>query len=138
MKKAAFTALAILLLLALCACDSTPDGLRFSNQSGAQIHAVYVSAVDRTEWADPINYAKISNGSSIYFDFDQADGDGPGLYDLGFVDGSALNYDFYDVELAIGDTITLLPAQGEEGRMTVTAADGTVTEYEGYCYYNEE
>ena len=140
MKKTRIFALAaaILLLAALCACDAKPSELTFVNKTGVQLHSIYISSVEKDEWADPVNYAKLSDGSRIHFEFDKVDGDGPGMYDIGAVDADNLNYDFYEVPLAIGDTITMLPAEGEYGTLTVTSADGTVTEYEGYCYEGEE
>ena len=133
MKKLSAILLALALLAGLCACSSEPaEDVTFKNDLTTVIHSLYISPSSEDEWKDPLNYAKLSVGSSIHIDFEKFASEGS-TYDVGAVDENNLNYDIYDVPLAIGDTLAL-SANGETAILTITAADGTVTTYEGYTY----
>ena len=137
MKKRIALLLAAVLLLALCACSSKPsEDVVFQNDLPTVVHSLYISPVTEEEWADPVNYARLSPGSSIHIDFERFAGDGA-EYDIGVVDENNMNYDVYNVPLAIGDKLAL-SADGETAILTVTSADGSSTEtYEGYVYEGE-
>ena len=88
------------------------------------------------EWADSISSSKISSGSTIHFDFEKI-GDGPGVYDIGVIDENAMNYDAYEVPLAVGDNISVL-GTADEASVVITHEDGTTTTYDAYIYANGE
>ena len=133
MKKLSALLLALALLFTLCACSSKPaEDVAFTNNLSAVIHSLYISSSTEDEWSDPLNYAKLSVGSTIHIDFEKFAGEGVN-YDIGAVDENNMNYDVYDVPLAIGDKLAL-SADGDTAILTITSADGTVTTYEGYAY----
>ena len=127
--------LVLSLLLALTACG-TPSELSFTNKLDTEIHNVYINSSDEMEWADSISSSKISSGSTIHFDFEKI-GDGPGVYDIGVIDENAMNYDAYEVPLAVGDNISVL-GTADEASVIITHEDGTTTTYDAYIYASGE
>ena len=140
--RAAVLALAAVIVLALlCACGEEHEyQLFFSNKTGVKVDSLYFSSSSIETWGDRVNFAQISVDATIHFDFDSmnVDGDGPGVYDIGAVDENGINYDVFEVDLAVGDTITLYPQNGEEAVLSVTHADGTVSDYSGFAYAEGE
>jgi plastocyanin len=134
MKKAV---VAIILIAVLCftrlACSAKETELSFTNKRGTVAHSVYISHESESEWGEPINSAKISNGSTIRFDFKDVSANGPGVYDVAVVDENNMNYDVYEVTLAIGDNITF-SVSGETAIVTITSSSGGTTTYEGISY----
>ena len=143
MKKIRIAALivaAVIFAALLCACGEEHEyELFFHNSVGIKVDSLYFSASTNDTWGSAVNFAPISVDATIHFDFDSmnVDGDGPGVYDIGAVDETGLNYDIFEVTLAVGDTITLYPAEGEIARITVTHADGTASDYEGFAYMED-
>ena len=135
MRRLGCMLLALLLILSLTACGKESE-LSFTNSLSTTIENVYINSIDQDTWGDAITYAKISSGNTIHFDFEKI-GDGPGIYDIGVIDSNAMNYDTYDVELAIGDNIAL-SGTSSAAVCTVTHADGTTDTYEAIVYENEE
>ena len=105
MKKFAALILALLLLASLCACGPS-ESVTFKNDLPTTVHSIYISPTTDEEWADPLNYALLKSGSSISISFQKFAGD-TAYYDIGVVDENAMNYDVYDVPLAIGDTLAI-------------------------------
>ena len=146
MKKlrtaAAVLAVLLTVLVLLCSCGEEHEyELFFCNKTGVVVDSVYFSSSENDTWGKPVNLAAVSVDATIHFDFDSmnVDGNGPGVYDIGAVDANALNYDAFEVTLAVGDTITIYPASDEgEFQLTVTHADGTSDSYTGYAYLEEE
>ena len=144
MKKtiriAAAVVSALMLLAVMCACGEEHEyQLFFHNSTGVKVDSLYFSSASNDTWGNPVNLASISVDATIHFDFDSmnVDGDGPGVYDIGAVDETGLNYDIFEITLAIGDTITLYPADGDMAKISVSHADGTATDYEGFAYIDE-
>ena len=131
MKKFAALILALLLLASLCACGPS-ESVTFKNDLPTTIHSIYISPTTDEEWSDPLNYALLKSGSSISISFQKFAGD-TAYYDVGVVDENAMNYDVYEVPLAIGDTLAM-SAENDVAVLTVTGADGTVKTYDGYVY----
>lgn len=131
MKKLTVLLLTLALLATLCACGNR-ESVVFQNDLSTDIHGIYISPVSEEEWSDPLNYAVLKAGASITIDFQKFAGETP-YYDVGTVDKNGMNYDVYDVPLAIGDKLAL-SAEGETVTLTVTGADGTVKSYDGYAY----
>ncbi len=131
---------AIMLIAALCltlmACGGKESELSFTNKLSTVAHSVYISHESEGEWGEPINSAKINSGSTIRFDFEKLGTYGPGVYDVAVVDENNVNYDVYEVTLAIGDSITF-SANGDTAVVTVTSASGSSTTYEGISYAGE-
>lgn len=139
-RIAVIIAAALIFTALLCACGEEHEyELFFHNSVGVKVDSLYFSASTNDQWGDAVNLAPISVDATIHFDFDSmnVDGDGPGLYDIGAVDETGLNYDIFEVTLAVGDTITLYPAEGETARITVSHADGTSSDYEGFAYMGD-
>ena len=135
MKKVLALLTAALLLLALCACELS-ESVSFKNELSTVIHSVYISPVEDENWTDPLNYAKLSVGSSIFIDTDRFVGSGT-LYDVGVVDENNMNYDVYDVPLSAGDTLTL-KGNANGATLTVKTQDGGETTYTAYIYEGAE
>lgn len=135
MKKLIALLLAVLLFASLCACGSG-ESVTFKNDLSSSIHGVYISPTTDEEWTDRLNYAIIRAGGSITIDFEKFAGDTP-YYDVGVVDENNMNYDVYEVPLAIGDTLAL-SAENDVAVLTVTSTDGSVKTYDGYAYEGEE
>lgn len=133
MKRLIPVLLAVSLLLALCACGASHE-LSFANNLDTTIHNVYINPSDEADWADSISSSKISSGSSFEFDF-EAIGEGPGIYDIGVIDENAMNFDAYEVPLAVGDTITV-DGTAEGASYIITHKDGSSTTYDAYIYAN--
>ena len=136
MKKVLAVLAALILLVTLCACDGDSEDVVFKNGLSTVIHSVYISPSDADEWTDPLNYARLSAGSSIHIDFAKFAGSGV-YYDVAAVDENNRNYDIFEIPLTIGDKLEL-SASGGTALLTVTSADGTVSTYEGYAYDAEE
>ena len=138
MKKVILLLLAALLLAALCACgESKPADLSFKNSLNATVDNLYLSPVTEEEWSDPANLARVESGRTIQFDFDKAGKDaGPGRYDIGVIDENAMNYDVYDVELAVGDQIEL-SGTADKAEFIITHANGAQERCEAWIYPNE-
>ena len=140
MKKAILILLAALLLAALCACsggEKKPPELSFKNSRNATVDNIYISPVEEEEWSTPVNLAKVESGHTIQFDFDKVgENAGPGRYDVGAIDENAMNYDVYDVELAVGDQIEL-SGTADKAEFIITHADGTKISVEAWVYPNE-
>ena len=135
MKRLICLVLACVMALALGACG-TPSELSFTNNLDSVIHNVYINPSDVSDWADPITYTKLSKGSTIHFDFEKI-GEGPGIYDIGAIDENAMNYDAYEVPLAVGDSIAVSGTR-DGASMVITHEDGTVDTYDVYIYANGE
>ncbi len=141
-RSAAALLLCLLLLaLPMLGCDGKEYELHFKNQTGATLDNVYFSAVEKDSWGDPVTKDRLSDGSTIGFDFERLGGV-PGVYDVGAIAGDGLCYDVYDVPLAVGDTLILGPKTTIDGiestTLTVTHADGTSDTYLGYCYFESD
>ncbi len=134
MKKLIALLLAVLLFASLCACGSG-ESVTFKNDLSSAIHGVYISPSTDEEWTDRLNYAILRSGGSITIDFDKFAGETP-YYDIGVVDENNMNYDIYEVPLAVGDTLAL-SAENDVAVLTVTGQDGTVNTYDGYVYEGE-
>ena len=133
MKKVFCILTALLLLLALCACSAEDtDCFYFKNETGAKIHGFYVSAMDSDEWGDKLNYAIVSQNGQITIDISKLP-NGAGSYDIGAIDENEINYDFYEIPIAVGD-ILALSRSGDTAILNITHADGTANEYFGYAY----
>ncbi len=134
-KRIAGILLAVLLLAALTACESKPSNdVTFKNSLSSAIHSVYISPSTDEDWTDPLNYAVLSKGSSITIDFSKFAGNSP-IYDIGVVDENAMNYDVYEIPLAIGDTL-ILSGDANGATLTVRGTDGKEASYEAYIYEN--
>ena len=141
--------IAIVTLIAVCAmtlglltaCGSSEpltDVFYFQNDCGEQMDGFYVSSLSADTWGDALNYAAVSKGGQIHIDNSKlVDGVGA-TYDIGAIDHSAMNYEFYEVPVNDGDILAIGPASGDTATLTVTGADGSVTTYEGYAYVSEE
>ena len=136
MKKFLLVFLALALLATLCACGKSDD-VTFKNELGVTIHSIYISPVTEDQWPDPLNYARLNNGSQIHIDFEKFAAEGTTLYDVAAVDENNMNYDIFDVPLAVGD-ILALSANGETAILTVTGTNGSTKTYEGYAYSGSE
>lgn len=139
MKRRIFAlALACLTLAALLsACGETkePD-LRFTNNLDTEIHNVYLSPAEAEDWNDPVSVDKLGSGHTMSIDFSKAgEGAGPGLYDFGVIDENAMNYDLYEVTLAVGDKIEI-SGNADGATYTVTHADGTQETFDAWIYAN--
>ncbi len=135
MKKAICILMAAVMLLSLCACGSggeDAEDVVFQNDLDVVIHSIYISSSTEDEWGDPVNSAKLNSGSSTHIDFDKFAGDGA-YYDVGVVDENNVNYDVYEVSLAIGDTLALSESDGTPV-LTVTGTDGKTATYDVYAY----
>ena len=139
MKRIFAVVLVVLVIcLALVSCGKAKQtDLSFTNKLSTVAHSVYISHESESEWGDPINNARVSSGSTIYFDFDKLGNYGPGMYDVAVVDENNINYDVYEVTLAKGDNITF-SASGETAIVTVTGADGATATYEGISYSGDD
>ena len=130
----------MIMLAVMCSCGEEHEyQLFFHNSTGVKVDSLYFSSAANDTWGNPVNLASISVDATIHFDFDSmnVDGEGPGVYDIGAVDETGINYDIFEVDLAVGDTITLYPAEGEAARISVSHADGTSTDYEGFAYMGD-
>ena len=138
MKRFLCILISALLFAGLIACgDTTPPDLTFTNGLSTVVHNVYVSPAEQEDWNDPVSISKISSGSTIEFDFSKIEeGAGPGIYDLGAIDENAMNYDAYEVPLAVGDKIDL-SGSSDSAVYTITHADGATDSYDAYIYPNE-
>ena len=137
-RKLCILLVLLTLFFALTSCGETKDpDLNFTNHLTTVVHNFYVSPVGDDDWSDPVSLAKISSGSTISFDFTKiAENAGPGVYDLGAIDENAMNYDAYDVPLAVGDQIDLA-GDADSAEFTVTHADGQADHYEAFIYSND-
>ncbi len=140
MKKVLSILIAVLMIAALCACSSESakeDSICFRNEVGAGMDGFYISSVNSEEWGDKLNYARVSDGNSIYIDADKlTDGSGA-LYDIGTIDENGMAYDVYEVPISIGDTIAI-SVDGDTAIATITSADGVSTVYTGDAYQEIE
>ena len=131
-------ALLLTLVLALCLMTACGEGstseLSFENKLSTTIDNIYISDVNSDSWGDPVNLAKVNSGHSIQFDFSKFNGQ-PGTYDIGAIDENAMNYDIYEVPLAIGDQISV-SGNSSSATYTMTHADGTSDQYDAYIYEN--
>ena len=112
MKKAICILMAAVMLLSLCACGSggeDAEDVVFQNDLDVVIHSIYISSSTEDEWGDPA------------------------YYDVGVVDENNVNYDVYEVSLAIGDTLARSESDGTPV-LTVTGTDGKTATYDVYAY----
>ena len=137
MKKCLAILAALFLLAALCACAEDSEDVVVKNGLKTAIDGVYISPAEAEEWSEPLNYARLSPGSSIHIDFERFAGSGI-YYDIGLTDEEGRNYDVYDVPLAIGDTLEITARGEDRAILTVTSTDGTVAVYDGYAYFYED
>ena len=128
MKKLIALLLAVLIFASLCACGSG-ESITFKSEHICDVHGVYISSVTEEEWGDPMNYSIIKKGSSININFKKFAGEGA-EYDIGILDDTDMLYEFYEVPLAVGDTLSF-SGVGMFGTLTVTGADGSVQTYKG-------
>lgn len=128
MKKLIALILALLIFAGLCACGSG-ESITFTSNHICAVHGVYISSVTQDQWGDSLNYAVIKKGNSINIDFQKFAGDSA-EYDIGVLDDTDMFYEFYEVPLAVGDTLTF-NGVGMFGHLTVTGTDGTETTYDG-------
>ena len=128
MKKIIVLALVALLLAGLCACDSG-EKITFKNDHINSVHSIYVSTVNTDEWGEPLNYAIVKKGSSISISFDKFAANGA-VYDIAVLEDSDMLYEFYEVPLAVGDTLAFSGA-GMFGTLIVTGTDGSEETFQG-------
>lgn len=128
MKKLIALVLAVLIFAGLCACGSG-ESVTFKSEHVCDVHGVYISPITEDEWGDSLNYAVIKKGGSITIDFKKFAGESPD-YDVGVLDDTDMLYEFYEVPLAVGDTLTF-SGVGSFGTLTVTGTDGAVKTYDG-------
>lgn len=136
----AFVLVMICVAATLCACgdDQNQDYVYFQNDTGVKVVGVYISSVTADTWGDPLNLATVSVGAKIHFDPAKALPDGPGTtYDVGVLDEKDMVYEIYEVTLNLNDVISVR-GDGEDAILTVTDAQGGVTEYYGWIYPFEE
>lgn len=133
MKKTIAILLAVLLMVGLCACgESNAEDIAFKNDLDSELHGVHITDSSESEWGDPLNYAKLSAGSTIYIDFAKFAGES-GLYDIGLIDGNSVNYDVYEVTLNIGDKVTI-SGNADGATLIVKSADGSEKSYDVIIY----
>lgn len=130
MKRLIAMLLAVCMLLAFSACGqgSTTD-ITIKNDTGNTIDNVYISSADSDSWGDPIIPSKLANGSSVKVDSALFLVENTTIYDFGAIDDTGINYDVYEIPLSAGDSLVLT-----ETTLTVTDANGNVTEYDAYVY----
>lgn len=128
MKKLLALALAVLLLAGLCACGPG-ESITFKSEHLCTIQAIYISPVSKDEWGDPLNYYVLKKDNSLNISFQKFAGDSA-EYDVGVLDDTDMFYEFYEVPLAVGDTLSF-SGVGMFGTLTVTGTDGAVQTYTG-------
>ena len=136
----AFVLVLICAAATLCACgdNQNQDYVYFQNDTGVKVVGFYISSVSADTWGDRLNLATVGVGSKIHIDPAKALPDGAGTtYDVGVLDSSDMVYEIYDVVLNLNDVISVR-GEGEDAILTVTDAQGGVTEYIGYVYPYEE
>lgn len=129
MKRIVTLVLALLLLAALCGC--TPgESVTFKNDHICDVHGIYISPVSEEEWTDPVNLTIVKKNGTLRISFKKFAADTE-AYDVGVLDDSDMFYEFFEVPLAVGDTLAF-SGTGMFGKLTVTGSDGSVESYEGY------
>lgn len=139
MKRRLLSLLCVLLLvLGLTACQLLPTGeLHLQNRLDTALKGVYITHSSAGDWGEPINTAQISAGGRYDFDF-SAFGGQAGVYDINLLDVNRMNYSFYSVSLAAGDTLTLSLLDEGFGRLEVKTAAGDTVTYPGAVYQGGE
>ena len=132
---AAVLAALIVMCLGACGKENT-NVVYFQNGMGETVDGFYISSPEEDSWGDKLNTASIVSDGKIHVDAEcLAEGAGA-LYDVPCITSSAYVCEIYEVELNIGDTITL-SVNGEEGKCVVTPKEGEEREYTGYAYQQE-
>lgn len=141
MKKltAVFCIVIAALMLSLSACGAPKTyELNFKNELSSTLHQLFISPSDSEVWGDDelIGSRVLRSGGTVKFDFEKFGGQDGGIYDIGTIDENGMNYDCYEVELHIGDSIAL-SGSSEAATFTVTHQDGTTTPYQADVYAND-
>lgn len=144
MKKFLAVTLALILVLSLCGCNllslvkqlSSSD-LTFVNKLDEEVHNIYISSVNESEWGEPVNDGHVRSGGTTRIDFSRFEDTSTTLYDFGLICEDDCNYDVYEIPLARGDKLTL-SGDYYQATLTVEHADKTTDTYEVYTYYNDD
>jgi len=136
MKKILATAMIVSSLFCLCSCKDYKNNIFFENKTGEVIDGIYVSSEDSDQWGDKMNEDSVKSGSTLTIPKEKLV-NGEGKYDVGAIDHKGNNYDIYEVNITIGDTLTLSEKDGV-AILTVTTSSGDTKDYTGEEIYNKE
>lgn len=115
-----------------------PDGagVIVENKLETNINAFYISPINNDEWGEPLS-EDIPSGARVEVSLSAAPLIPGVASDVGVIDENAVNYDFYVVDLAYGDVLTIEGSR-EGAVLTVTHSDGTSKQYEAEIYSNDD
>ena len=146
---AGFT-LALVACLGLAACSGSGSGssssasssassapapattFTITNNVGERIGSIYINSSTNDNWGDPI-YQGLDHKASQEFSYEKICGNITGTVDVGTIDNTGMNRDFYEVTLLAGDALEIT-ASGATAKLIVIHADGSRDTYEGRCY----
>ena len=87
-------------------------------------------------WGDAVTDGIIKKGRTVTIDFGRVV-NGEGTYDIGAIDENYMNYDLYNVDIHLRDTI-VLEGSAESATFTINHEDGSSEIYEAYVYQSGE